>query len=64
MTGSVGVDSHALLNSSQHTEHWLNSDKSHERCRAVQSIFLLLQYVVDSLKLAVSSLHSKASGST
>nr|XP_042120769.1 maestro heat-like repeat family member 5 isoform X9 [Peromyscus maniculatus bairdii] len=42
----------------QHTEHWLNSDKSHERCRAVQSIFLLLQYVVDSLKLAEEAVPS------
>ncbi|MBZ3881255.1 Maestro heat-like repeat family member 5 [Sciurus carolinensis] len=35
----------------QHMERWLRSDKSHERKRAVQSIFLLLQYVVDSLRL-------------
>ncbi|XP_041911652.1 maestro heat-like repeat family member 5 [Arvicola amphibius] len=42
----------------QHTEHWLKSDKSHERCRALQSIFLLLQYVVDSLKLAKEAVPS------
>uniref|UniRef100_A0A8D2JRA3 Maestro heat-like repeat family member 5 n=1 Tax=Sciurus vulgaris TaxID=55149 RepID=A0A8D2JRA3_SCIVU len=35
----------------QHMERWLRSDKSHERKRAVQSILLLLQYVVDSLRL-------------
>nr|XP_040149490.1 maestro heat-like repeat family member 5 isoform X5 [Ictidomys tridecemlineatus] len=34
----------------QHTERWLKSDRSHERKRVVLSIFLLLQYVVDSLK--------------
>ncbi|KAM7317160.1 hypothetical protein ACRRTK_023462 [Alexandromys fortis] len=42
----------------QHTEYWLISDKSHERSRAVQSIFLLLQYVVDSLKLAKEAVPS------
>ncbi|CAO2602058.1 Maestro heat-like repeat family member 5 [Lemmus lemmus] len=42
----------------QHIEHWLKSDKSHECCRAVQSIFLLLQYVVDSLKLAKEAVPS------
>ncbi|XP_036063470.1 maestro heat-like repeat family member 5 [Onychomys torridus] len=42
----------------QHTEHWLKSNKSHERGRAVQSIFLLLQYVVDSLKLAEEAMPS------
>ncbi|MEJ1271646.1 maestro heat-like repeat family member 4 [Cricetulus griseus] len=42
----------------QHTETWLNSDQRHERCRAVQSIFLLLQYVVDSLKLAKEAVPS------
>ncbi|XP_013375541.1 PREDICTED: maestro heat-like repeat family member 5 isoform X2 [Chinchilla lanigera] len=34
----------------QHMEHWLQSDNSHERRRAVQSILLLLQCVVDTLK--------------
>lgn len=62
--GSVDLGSHALLCSSQHTEQWLESDKSHERSRAIQSIFLLLQFVVDSLKLAVSFLYPKALGST
>ncbi|XP_021515354.1 maestro heat-like repeat family member 5 [Meriones unguiculatus] len=42
----------------QHTEHWLESDKSHERSRALQSIFLLLQFVVDSLKLAKEAVPS------
>ncbi|CAH7108886.1 Mroh4 [Phodopus roborovskii] len=42
----------------QHTETWLKSDKSHERCRAVQSIFLLLQYAVNSLKLAKEAVPS------
>uniref|UniRef100_A0A8C5L7D9 Maestro heat-like repeat family member 5 n=1 Tax=Jaculus jaculus TaxID=51337 RepID=A0A8C5L7D9_JACJA len=42
----------------QHTEYWLKSDKSHERQRAVQSVFLLLQYVVDSLKLPEESVPS------
>ncbi|XP_040592412.1 maestro heat-like repeat family member 5 isoform X3 [Mesocricetus auratus] len=42
----------------QHTESWLRSDKSHERRRAVQSIFLLLQYVVESLKLAKEAVPS------
>ncbi|KAK7797135.1 hypothetical protein U0070_024094 [Myodes glareolus] len=42
----------------QHTEQWLKSDKSHERSRALQSIFLLLQYVVDSLKLAKEAVPS------
>lgn len=62
--GSVGPGSHALLYSSQHIEFWLKSDRTYERSRAVQSIYLLLQYVVDSLKLAVSSLYTKAMGST
>ncbi|XP_058524335.1 maestro heat-like repeat family member 5 isoform X2 [Ochotona princeps] len=34
----------------QHTEPWLMSDKSHERQRAVQSILLFLQYLVDTVK--------------
>ncbi|GAB1299442.1 Maestro heat-like repeat family member 4 [Apodemus speciosus] len=38
----------------QHIETWLKSDKIHECSRAVQSIYLLLQYVVDSLKLAMA----------
>jgi hypothetical protein len=44
------------LSPSQHMEPWLKSEKSHERKRAVQSIFLLLQHIVDKLKLAVSPL--------
>nr|XP_027804136.1 maestro heat-like repeat family member 5 [Marmota flaviventris] len=43
-----GVDELSFL--LQHTERWLKSDRSHERQRVVLSIFLLLQYVVDSLK--------------
>ncbi|XP_077703611.1 maestro heat-like repeat family member 5 isoform X14 [Canis aureus] len=35
----------------QHTEPWLKSDKSHECKRVVQTIFLLLKYVVDYVKL-------------
>ncbi|XP_031201885.1 maestro heat-like repeat family member 5 isoform X2 [Mastomys coucha] len=42
----------------QHLEHWLKSDKTHERSRAVQSIHLLLQYVADSLKLAKEAVPS------
>ncbi|XP_038936181.1 maestro heat-like repeat family member 5 isoform X3 [Rattus norvegicus] len=42
----------------QHIEHWLKSDKIHERSRAVQSTYLLLQYVVDSLKLAKEAVPS------
>ncbi|XP_021039721.1 maestro heat-like repeat family member 5 isoform X3 [Mus caroli] len=42
----------------QHIEYWLMSDKIHERSRAVQSIYLLLQYVVDSLKLAKEAVPS------
>lgn len=61
---SVGPASHALLYPSQHIETWLKSDKIHERSRAVQSVYLLLQYVVDSLKLAVSSLYPRTTGST
>uniref|UniRef100_A0A8C9ACY4 Maestro heat-like repeat family member 5 n=1 Tax=Prolemur simus TaxID=1328070 RepID=A0A8C9ACY4_PROSS len=34
----------------QHTEPWLSSEKIHERKRAVESIFLLLKFVVESLK--------------
>ncbi|XP_040844508.1 maestro heat-like repeat family member 5 [Ochotona curzoniae] len=34
----------------QHTEPWLMSDKIHERQRAVQSILLFLQYLVDTVK--------------
>ncbi|KAI5929512.1 Maestro heat-like repeat family member 5 [Manis javanica] len=43
----------------QHTEPWLKSDKSHECKRAAQSIFLLLKYVVDYVKLAVSDLRAQ-----
>ncbi|XP_019513317.1 PREDICTED: uncharacterized protein LOC109390822 [Hipposideros armiger] len=35
----------------QHTEPWLKSDKSHERKRVVQSIFLLLKYLLDCMIL-------------
>ncbi|XP_052016456.1 maestro heat-like repeat family member 5 [Apodemus sylvaticus] len=42
----------------QHIETWLKSDKIHERSRAVQSTYLLLQYVVDSLKLAKEAVPS------
>ncbi|XP_028629132.1 maestro heat-like repeat family member 5 [Grammomys surdaster] len=42
----------------QHIEFWLKSDKIHERSRAVQSTYLLLQYVVDSLKLAKEAVPS------
>ncbi|ELK11684.1 HEAT repeat-containing protein 7A [Pteropus alecto] len=34
----------------QHMEPWLESDESYERRRAVQSVFLLLKYVVDHVK--------------
>ncbi|XP_073748843.1 maestro heat-like repeat family member 5 isoform X1 [Callorhinus ursinus] len=35
----------------QHMEPWLQSDKSHERKRVVQTIFPLLKYVVDYVTL-------------
>uniref|UniRef100_A0A452SV13 Maestro heat like repeat family member 8 n=1 Tax=Ursus americanus TaxID=9643 RepID=A0A452SV13_URSAM len=35
----------------QHTEPWLQSDKSHERKRVAQTIFLLLKYVADYVTL-------------
>ncbi|XP_053752050.1 maestro heat-like repeat family member 5 isoform X2 [Panthera pardus] len=35
----------------QHMEPWLRSDSSHERQRAVQTIFLFLKYVVDYVGL-------------
>ncbi|XP_045309423.1 maestro heat-like repeat family member 5 isoform X3 [Leopardus geoffroyi] len=35
----------------QHAEPWLKSDSSHERQRAVQTIFLFLKYVVDYVGL-------------
>uniref|UniRef100_A0A8C7B8Q2 Maestro heat-like repeat family member 5 n=1 Tax=Neovison vison TaxID=452646 RepID=A0A8C7B8Q2_NEOVI len=35
----------------QHVEPWLHSDKSHERRRAAQTTFLLLQYTVDYVTL-------------
>lgn len=35
-------------------EPWLHSDKSHERKRAAQTTFLLLQYTVDYVTLTVS----------
>lgn len=41
---------------SQHMEPWLRSDSSHERQRAVQTIFLFLKYVVDYVGLTVSHL--------
>lgn len=37
-------------------EPWLESDKSYERRRVVQSLFLLLQYVADYVKFTVSLL--------
>lgn len=37
----------------QHTEPWLTSDRSQERERAVQTIFLLLKSVMDHVKLTV-----------
>ncbi|XP_047697650.1 maestro heat-like repeat family member 5 isoform X5 [Prionailurus viverrinus] len=40
----------------QHMEPWLKSDSSHERQRAVQTIFLFLKYVVDYVGLTVSRL--------
>ncbi|XP_044905897.1 maestro heat-like repeat family member 5 isoform X5 [Felis catus] len=45
----------------QHVEPWLKSDSSHERQRAVQTIFLFLKYVVDYVGLTVSRLarHSR-----
>lgn len=46
----------ALLSPSQHTEPWLQSDKSHERKRVAQTIFLLLKYVADYVTLTVSGL--------
>ncbi|XP_014643504.1 PREDICTED: maestro heat-like repeat family member 5 [Ceratotherium simum simum] len=42
----------------QHTEPWLKSDKSHERKRVVQTIFLLLKYVVDYVKLTEEAVPS------
>nr|XP_044636991.1 maestro heat-like repeat family member 5 isoform X3 [Equus asinus] len=42
----------------QHTEPWLKSDKIHERKRVVQSIFLLLKYVVDHVKLTEEAMPS------
>ncbi|XP_035583076.1 maestro heat-like repeat family member 5 isoform X3 [Zalophus californianus] len=37
----------------QHMEPWLQSDKSHERKRVVQTIFPLLKYVVDYVTLTL-----------
>lgn len=45
---------HSLGLGVQHTEPWLMSDKIHERQRAVQSILLFLQYLVDTVKFTVS----------
>ncbi|XP_046498449.1 maestro heat-like repeat family member 5 [Equus quagga] len=42
----------------QHTEPWLKSDKIHERKRVVHSIFLLLKYVVDHVKLTEEAMPS------
>ncbi|XP_070487287.1 maestro heat-like repeat family member 5 isoform X5 [Equus przewalskii] len=42
----------------QHTEPWLKSDKIHERKRVVQSVFLLLKYVVDHVKLTEEAMPS------
>lgn len=49
-----GADGAWASSPSQHTEPWLKSDKSHECKRVVQTIFLLLKYVVDYVKLTVS----------
>ena len=38
------------------TEPWLKSSKSYKRKRVVQSVFLLLKYVADYVKLTVSAL--------
>lgn len=56
--GSQGLTAPWVL-PTQHTEPWLKSDKSHECKRAAQSIFLLLKYVVDYVKLAVSDLRAQ-----
>ncbi|XP_048215185.1 maestro heat-like repeat family member 5 [Perognathus longimembris pacificus] len=42
----------------QHMEHWLKSERTHEVKRAVQSIFLLLQHVVDSMKFTGEAMPS------
>ncbi|MXQ93613.1 hypothetical protein E5288_WYG022283 [Bos mutus] len=42
----------------QHTEPWLKSSKSYERKRVVQSIFLLLKYVADYVKLSEEAMPS------
>uniref|UniRef100_A0A671F851 Uncharacterized protein n=1 Tax=Rhinolophus ferrumequinum TaxID=59479 RepID=A0A671F851_RHIFE len=42
----------------QHTEPWLKSDKSYERKRVVQSIFLLLKYVMDCVVLTEEAVPS------
>nr|XP_019567741.1 PREDICTED: maestro heat-like repeat family member 5 [Rhinolophus sinicus] len=42
----------------QHTEPWLKSDKSYERKRVVQSIFLLLKYVLDCVVLTEEAMPS------
>lgn len=41
-------------------EPWLESDKSYERRRVVQSLFLLLQYVADYVKFTVSLLTARS----
>ncbi|XP_069847604.1 maestro heat-like repeat family member 5 isoform X3 [Dipodomys merriami] len=42
----------------QHMEHWLESEMTHEVKRAVQSIFLLLQHVVGSMKFGGEAMPS------
>ncbi|KAF4022189.1 hypothetical protein G4228_014229, partial [Cervus hanglu yarkandensis] len=42
----------------QHAEPWLKSSKSYERKRVVQSVFLLLKYVVDYVKLTEEAMPS------
>uniref|UniRef100_A0A8C6DN60 Maestro heat-like repeat family member 5 n=1 Tax=Moschus moschiferus TaxID=68415 RepID=A0A8C6DN60_MOSMO len=42
----------------QHTEPWLKSSKSYERKRVVQSVFLLLKYVADYVKLTEEAMPS------
>lgn len=46
----------------QHMEPWLESDESYERRRVVQSVFLLLKYVVDHVKFTVSLLAQAKGG--
>ncbi|XP_075406641.1 maestro heat-like repeat family member 5 [Tenrec ecaudatus] len=47
LQGQAGIGGDSPGPSRQHTESWLQSEHSHERKRVVQSIFLMLQYVVE-----------------